>query len=203
MATPLAMQFEGNENTRICGAYNSSNGGNRLFSGAECDALIRWAENRAAWDRTALEADLPGFGKSVRRHHEIRLTPSITNGAVDWLPRKLLDIVAALNRQIWHFDITELSDLQLLRYDEGDEITLHVDLDNAHCGRKITVLTQLSPAAVYEGGVLEYGFAPAAVAAREQGSVLAFPSWVPHRVTPITSGRRYVLTCFVLGPSFR
>lgn len=133
----------------------------------------------------------------------IKLNPSFRDGDIDWLPRKLSDIVAALNREIWHFDITELSELHLLRYDEGDQVTLHADLDDSYCRRKIAVLTQLSPADDYQGGALEYGFAPATVASREQGSVLAFPAWVPHRVTPIISGRRYALSCFALGPSFR
>jgi len=197
------MRFEGERNNRIGSAFNRSNGTNRLFSAAECDTVIHWLEERAGWDRTAPQSGTPELGNGLWQCNVIKLDPSLRNRAIDWLPSKLSDIVAALNRKIWHFDIDELSELYLLRYDEGDQVTLHIDLNDARCRRKIAVLTQLSPADAYQGGTLEYGFAPATLAAREQGSVLAFPAWVPHRVTPITSGRRYALSCFALGPSFR
>ena len=41
----------------------------------------------------------------------------------------------------------------------------------------------------------QFGLAPPAIAARERGSLLAFPVWVPHRLSPVTSGKRYVVTC--------
>jgi PKHD-type hydroxylase len=202
MRARLAMRFEGEANSRIGIAYNSSSG-NRPFSAAECDAVIRWLEDRAAWDRTALEEDIPGFGKCARRCNVVRLDPAASDRVIDWLPRKLSGIAETLNRELWHFDITGLSELHLLRYDEGDQVTLHADLAEDYCERKIAILTQLSPPDDYQGGALEYGIAPAAIASRERGSVLAFPAWVPHRVAPITGGKRYALSCFALGPSFR
>ena len=79
----------------------------------------------------------------------------------------------------------------------------HIDFGRGYLDRKISMVVQLSPPDAYEGGVLEFGISPPTTAARERGSLLAFPAWVPHRLSPITSGRRYVATCFVLGPPFR
>lgn len=35
------------------------------------------------------------------------------------------------------------------------------------------------------------------------GTALCIPSYVNHRVTPVTKGTRYVLVLFVLGPIIR
>jgi hypothetical protein len=201
MAAHLAMRFEAEANSRIDIAYNSSS--DRAFSAAECDAIIRWLELRAGWDRTVLEEDIPGFGKCVRQYNVVKLQPHLIDRVMDWLPHKLIGIVETLNRKIWRFDITGLSELHLIRYDVGDQVSLHADLDGDYCERKIAVLIQLSAPDDYKGGVLEYGIAPPAIASRELGAVLAFPAWVLHRVTPISRGTRYALSCFALGPSFR
>ena len=39
--------------------------------------------------------------------------------------------------------------------------------------------------------------------AREQGSIIIFPSFVYHRVTPVTHGRRHSLVGWIAGPTFR
>jgi len=201
MRANLGMRFEAEPNRRIDIAYNSSSV--PAFSVTECDAIIRWLEFRVGWHRTALVEDIPGFGKCVRQCNVVKLQPHLIERVMDWLPRKLVGIIETLNREIWRFDITGLSEMHLLRYDVNDEVSLHADLDGDNCERKIALLTQLSSPDDYMGGDLEYGIAPPAIASRERGAILAFPAWVPHRVTPITRGTRYAITCFALGPSFR
>src|SRR5580698_4517943 len=115
MTTSLAMRFEAGSNSRIDIAYNSSS--KPAFAAGECHAVIRWLEDRAAWDRTALSEDIPGFGMCIRQCNVVRLQPH--DRVIDWLPRKLLGIIETLNREIWHFEITRLSEMHLLRYDEG------------------------------------------------------------------------------------
>jgi PKHD-type hydroxylase len=38
---------------------------------------------------------------------------------------------------------------------------------------------------------------------RKKGSVVIFPSFVWHRVTPVTSGQRYSLVCWTLGRPYQ
>ena len=40
-------------------------------------------------------------------------------------------------------------------------------------------------------------------APKERGTVIAFPSYQLHRVTPVTAGIRKSLVAWVLGPDFR
>jgi len=192
------------KNARVALAFSRPGGRRALFSTQECTSVIARAEAaESGWKRT-----LRGAARNTP--WEMRIRTGTGRGCelagreqdVVWLPRKLEQIGARLNRQIWRFDIAGWSDVFLIRYDVSDRLAQHSDLNDDHCDFKITMLLQLSPADAYDGGVLEFG-APADRAPREQGSLLAFPAWMPHRTTPVTAGRRYAAACFALGPSFR
>ncbi len=70
--------------------------------------------------------------------------------------------------------------------------------------RKLSVVIQLSPRESYEGGTFEFSTAAHPGAAFEpRGSVLIFPSFLQHRVLPVTSGIRHSLVTWVEGPQWR
>lgn len=108
------------------------------------------------------------------------------------------------------FDLFQVDDGQILFYNEyraerNGEYGWHNDSgDSAINDSKLTALVNLSDEE-YEGGDLQLflneektidGF-------RIPGSVVIFPSFVQHRVTPVTKGTRTTLAQFVLGPKFR
>ena len=63
----------------------------------------------------------------------------------------------------------------------------------------------------YEGGDLEFDFRDTDKGSqprvceeiRAKGSVIVFPSFVWHRVTPVTEGTRHSLVCWNLGYPFK
>jgi PKHD-type hydroxylase len=182
-------------NRRIDVAYNGSTERTRLLSDNECDAVIAWAEAQpAGWEKVVQ----PDVSYSQHLVDQTRVDPEI-----DWLLHKLRVTVRSLNSRLWGFDISDIGPVVILLYDPGDRFGLHIDFGSGYLDRKISMIVQLSPPEAYAGGVLEFGLSPPATAARQRGSLLAFPAWVPHRLSPVTSGRRYVATCFVLGPPFR
>jgi PKHD-type hydroxylase len=72
--------------------------------------------------------------------------------------------------------------------------------------RKLSLSLQLSDAAQYEGGALQlYGASNGRIetAPRTRGTVIAFPSYVLHRVTPVTKGTRKAVIAWCSGPKFR
>jgi PKHD-type hydroxylase len=88
---------------------------------------------------------------------------------------------------------------------EGGHYNWHVDLGNKDAEpRKISLSLQLTDPSRYEGFrlVLEAGDGPY-IADAALGTVIAFPSYVLHRVTPIESGIRKSLVVWVAGPEFR
>ena len=82
-----------------------------------------------------------------------------------------------------------------------------------HVGRvrKISVTINLNAPGEYEGGNLKFDFGPhnlgerfrECIEIRPQGSMIVFPSYIHHQVTPITKGTRYSLVLWCLGKPFR
>ena len=70
--------------------------------------------------------------------------------------------------------------------------------------RKLSLSLQLTDPSQYEGCDLQFqGGRRIETAPRTRGALIAFPSYVLHRVTPITRGVRKSLVCWVSGPEFR
>ena len=70
--------------------------------------------------------------------------------------------------------------------------------------RKLSISIQLNDPSEYKGGSFEFK----ELLEKEQpkllqGSVLVFPSFLQHRVTPIISGTRYSAVTWARGPAFR
>tara|TARA_R110000796_G_scaffold4210_1_gene15929 strand:+ start:4235 stop:4867 length:633 start_codon:yes stop_codon:yes gene_type:complete len=81
--------------------------------------------------------------------------------------------------------------------------------------RKLSVTCQLTDGSEYEGGELEFDFRQYSPHVRDEakhlvkaqstskGSIIVFPSFVWHRVKPVTKGVRYSLVMWNLGYPFK
>jgi PKHD-type hydroxylase len=70
--------------------------------------------------------------------------------------------------------------------------------------RKFSISVQLSDPSDYEGCNLEFQAGnKVETAPRTLGAVIAFPSYVLHRVTPCTRGTRKALVAWTTGPKLR
>ncbi|MEM6331385.1 MAG: 2OG-Fe(II) oxygenase, partial [Planctomycetota bacterium] len=171
-----------------------------MFSPAELDGLQQLS------DEQSQPGTLSGSVQddSIRRSRVLWLHPS---DGYQWLFDRLLGVVRALNQEHYHFDIHDFDGgIQLARYDESDAgfYTWHMDAGERTATRKISISVQVSDPGAYEGGNLElfYKMRPF-IADRTRGAVVSFPSWVMHRVTPVTRGVRYSLVGWVAGPRWR
>ena len=86
------------------------------------------------------------------------------------------------------------------------------DLNTHNKIRKLSVTVSLSDETEYEGGDFEFDFRNddkgtnqprLCKEIRPKGSVVVFPSFVWHRVKPVTSGTRYSLVIWSLGWPFK
>ena len=102
-----------------------------------------------------------------------------------------------------NYIIEESEDLQFATYREGDFYGLHADADKEN-DRVLSVSVQLSKSSDYEGGNLMFQggcrnpwfYEPAE---RRQGTVIIFPSYMYHEITPVTKGKRYSLVQWFKG----
>jgi PKHD-type hydroxylase len=77
--------------------------------------------------------------------------------------------------------------------------------------RKLSMTINLNKPGEYEGGNLKFDFGPHAqgrrfhecTEIRPQGSIIVFPSFVYHQVTPVTRGTRYSMVLWSLGQPFK
>ena len=129
------------------------------------------------------------------------------------------------NRNMYNFDIEWINDLQFTTYegpdkDSKDEMKrlpgrykMHQDVETNNEGtlprpfnRKLSMSIQLSDSDDYEGGDFrfEQGINELPYEeSREKGSILIFPSFYMHEVTPVTKGTRHALVTWIEGPKWR
>jgi len=114
----------------------------------------------------------------------------------------------------WNFDIGVYETPQLSTYAEGQFYDWHIDTgveqDYDTVVRKLTITINLNDS--YEGGnfQIERWGSPkikkryiTVKGMKRTGSILVFPSFLHHRVTPVIKGYKKSLTCWFRGPPFR
>ncbi len=164
--------------------------------------------------------DSLGWGKGSRDDVAIRSTERgffPRDPAHLWVYDHVLQFVNAANKQYWKFRIGETELFQFGVYHPGQFYSWHVDQFSepykepsavAGLTRKLSVTVQLTDGAEYEGGDFEMrepcdpDKVQQVEAARTIGSVIIFPSFIMHRVTPVTKGVRRSLVGWILGPPF-
>jgi len=171
------------------------------FSPEECKALAS----------AQFKTD-PGFTEDGK-NTEVR------KSQIFWIPKtqewgdlhqKIMTLVGQCNKEFFNFDISSLTEhLQYTEYDASYQghYDWHFDVGEGalNCGRKLSVSIQLSDPSEYEGGELQFSMDgdKILVAEKEQGTMVIFPSYLRHRVTPVTKGLRRSLVTWITGPPFR
>lgn len=164
------------------------------LSEAECDRLIAAGVGLRP---SAVQHDGPATAETEGARTSS--CAELPHGAdTDWLFARLHPKVQHLNQR-WGFEITGYSAPQLLRYRPGEHYAWHVDLGAGELAtRKLSLVVHLSGPEAHTGGTLEFMPDLGAYQAR-RGTLVVFPSFVPHRVTPVLTGERWVLVTWVHG----
>ena len=122
----------------------------------------------------------------------------------------------------WGYDITSAEPAQITRYKKGGFYSWHRDGFNDHLSkynqpdnawvhekvRKLSMTILLNDS--FEGGEFEVMSYSKGVGMVQQpfenprgGQVIVFPSYMEHRVAPVTKGTRYSAVVWFLGPPMR
>lgn len=172
---------------------------NRILTAPEWDSL----ENAVVGgqdDKTVLNTDI--------RTSEVAWMRK--NAWNEPLWERLSTVVAEVNRRYFHFDLSgfyEPFQLGMYREENQGHYSWHTDMamsDN-NVPRKLSMSLLLSDPSEFEGGNLEIkgiNDEPMNLELRK-GRAWFFPSWVLHRVSPVTRGVRKSLVVWVGGPPFK
>lgn len=132
-----------------------------------------------------------------------------------WVFEKLFNLVHFVNSNFFDFEIKGFSSFQYTCYDSnGSHYDYHLDtrfgvppaklsLDEIPT-RKISMSIVLSDPSEYTGGkfMIQEGSLEETIP-QPQGAAICFPSFMAHKVCPITSGKRESIVVWVVGPKFR
>lgn len=107
----------------------------------------------------------------------------------------------------WNYVTTSQENVQLSRYRSTNKghYDWHMDADAPIDGiqRKLSCVILLSDASDIEGGELLIKDLDHPNLLTKRGSIIVFPSFVDHKVTPVTKGVRYTAVSWISGPSFK
>ena len=125
---------------------------------------------------------------------------------LDWLFKRMTDVVFELNNKYFKFDLygfIEGGHFIYYKAPTGNH-GKHIDIIINKYIRKLSLTIQLSDPNSYKGGdLLLHTDDTPEIAPKEQGTIVAFPSYTLHEITPITKGERYSLVFWVTGPQFK
>jgi len=119
--------------------------------------------------------------------------------------QKIANMVRVANDNHFHWALNYVETLQYGEYKDGGHYNYHTDSPiNAkdNINRKLSFSILLNDPSEYEGGELEIPTPNAGKMTIEKNCALFFPSYMPHRVCPVTSGVRKSLVGWVHGPNF-
>jgi PKHD-type hydroxylase len=116
--------------------------------------------------------------------------------------------ITSANQQAgWNYEFNLMENVQIGHYAKNGHYDWHTDLsapNNEGIQRKLSMSIQLNDPSKFKGGKLEFKTLPDKEQPKmQQGSIVVFPSFLEHRVTPVTSGNRYSAVTWASGPAFR
>jgi PKHD-type hydroxylase len=116
--------------------------------------------------------------------------------------------IVMANSECFGFDLNGFREFQIAEYREGGHYDEHFDMrmDNRASVRKLGITVQLSDPKEYSGG--EFMFSedigtPNQEIIKQKGTVIVFPSFLYHKVMPVSRGRRYSLVGWYEGSNWR
>ena len=172
-----------------------------------CQKIINLGEGK--WN----EAQIQGSKEKNESPDDIRKSDIVWIND-QWIYELIWPYMKTANEQAeWKYDIVAAESCQVTRYIKDGFYTWHKDGMGSHNEvydnpdnefrhgntRKLSMSIILN--SDYEGGAFE--FVDEEVTDLGTGSIIVFPSFLMHKVSPVTKGVRYSLVAWFVGPPFK
>ena len=172
----------------------------QLYDESACCSIINELKGSAAWSEARVSARVSGgFGAATRadarRASVLALAKKSETGRE--FDEKMDTIVKPLVRKVWRACLKQHSETHFVRYIPGNYYTAHSDTGINRTDRYFTILCYLNDD--FEGGAT--GFPKLSYSVRpRRGKAIVFPATYVHSAEPVTSGEKYVLVSWLIGP---
>ena len=134
------------------------------------------------------------------------------NENTNWIFDKLNAVISTINERYYNYNLNGYSDFQYTEYhaSEDGKYNWHMDMlhgpNTLNVTRKLSMVLCLSnPESDFSGGDFEINNGnpdePEKIHMK-RGRMIIFPSYMIHRVKPITQGIRKTIVVWVTGPKF-
>jgi predicted 2-oxoglutarate/Fe(II)-dependent dioxygenase YbiX len=166
----------------------------KVFTKKQCEIIISFHSN---WTEDIGKAS--GQVNPLIRQCIIYTPPTEAHIPI-WFGQKIIKTYISANEKTFNFDLGKGEfELYLVRYDSGGHYRAHFDIHPTSTPkRKLSFTLLLNDS--YEGGILKFiGLTKAPESNPVTGDMIIFPSYLTHKVEPVTSGVRWVLVGFILG----
>lgn len=180
------------------------------FNEEELKIITEYCDKLQFMQAKVGSASSSGVNQDARSSNVAWVEP---NQECEWFIRKICEITTVVNKDKFQFDLSELDAIQYTTYTEKEYYKWHIDADfldtNFNKGhRKLGFSLLLAdPETEFQGGEFEIipGGNPNGTIKHtpRKGDILSFPSFIPHQVAAVTSGKRKSLVWWVLGPKFK
>jgi len=175
------------------------------LSSEVCDSILTLPKKPLEEAQVGINTELSNQENEIRRS-QISVYPYSSDQA-NYLNNIINPFVIMANRENFGFTLNNFSEFQYTEYNETEKgfYDWHQDvqwLKDTESQRKVSVTVQLSDDD-YEGGEFEFHKdIPQPSNIRSRGTVIVFPSFFYHRVTPVTKGVRKAIVGWYEGNCF-
>ena len=131
-----------------------------------------------------------------------------------WIFQRMNDIIMTINNQYYGFDLNGYNYFQYTEYEASQKGKYDWHMDTILGGnknlldtRKLSVTMCVNePGDEYEGGEFQINSSKekdSETIPTKKGRMILFPSFMIHRVAPVTKGKRKSIVVWVTGPKFK
>ena len=181
-----------------------------FFSEHELQEIERYCKSNGVEKSKIVTSNENLFDDTIR-NSEIKL--HYINKNNEWIFNKFLTLAELINDNFYRFDLLGFDHFQYTEYNGvGTKYDYHTDMifgtdipQGMEICRKLSFSLLLSDSTEYQGGDFEIKLTSRDSDKLEQkrGRTIAFPSYILHKITPITSGCRRSIVFWAVGPKFK
>lgn len=178
------------------------------FTDEELNKVVEYCEKFDLFSGTIIGTEDKELTKDTRKSNIVFINRNDESG---WIFDKLNFIITMINERFYNFELNGYDCFQFTTYnaEENGNYDWHMDSNLGNKlsygeTRKLSLTLLLNDD--FEGGEFQLNIgkeADAKTLPAKKGRALCFPSYMIHRVTPVTKGIRKSIVVWCLGPKFK